>query len=146
MSGDHLSSGVNTDVIGKELRRLRRTSGVTGALLATLDGRAIVSDVHETAPGAAAAITASSLGLAGRLGDLTSPNAALLELQARTTHGYVCVYAVSGDKLLAVLTDLSVNLALLKLDVRDAIAALENLQESAPAVPDPWGRTGEQPM
>jgi predicted regulator of Ras-like GTPase activity (Roadblock/LC7/MglB family) len=134
------------DAIGKELRRLRRTTGVTGALLASLDGRAIVSDVYETTPGAAAAITASSLGLAGRLGDLTDPDAALLELQARTTHGYVCLYAVGGDKLLAVLTDLSVNLALLKLDVRDAISALENLSESAPVTPEAWGRTGQHPM
>lgn len=134
------------DAIGKELRMLRRITGVQGALLASLDGRAIVSDVYESTPGAAAAITASSLGLAGRLGDLTGPDAALLELQARTTHGYVCLYAVGSDMLLAVQTDLSVNLALLKLDVRDAIAALENLTESGPAGSDPWSATGKHPM
>jgi predicted regulator of Ras-like GTPase activity (Roadblock/LC7/MglB family) len=135
-----------TEAVGKELRRLRRTTGVTGALLASLDGRAIVSDVYETSPGAAAAITASSLGLAGRLGDLTDRDAALLELQARTTHGYVCVYAVGNDTLLAVLTDLSVNLALLKLDVRDAIVALESLQEGAPAGSAQWNDAGGPPM
>lgn len=121
------------EAMGKELRRLRRVTGVTGALVATLDGRSILSDVHESTPGAAAAITASSLGLAGRLSDLTDADASLMELQARTSHGYVCLYAVGAEWLLAILTDLSVNLALLKLDVRDAIEALEALPEFDPA-------------
>ena len=117
---------VPLELVQNHIRRLRRTTGVIGALVATLDGRTVASDLYETSPGAAAAITASSLGLGGRLGDLVGHGPGLLELQARTSGGYVCIYAIGDDWLLAVLTDLAVNRALMKLDVRDAVEALES--------------------
>jgi predicted regulator of Ras-like GTPase activity (Roadblock/LC7/MglB family) len=117
-------NGDLTGSVGRELRRLRAVTGVVGALVASRDGRAVSCDLSEESPGAAAAITASSLGLAARLGELTGSHASLQELQARTTRGYVCLYAIDEDWLLAVLTDLSVNLARLKLDVRDVVRAI----------------------
>jgi predicted regulator of Ras-like GTPase activity (Roadblock/LC7/MglB family) len=121
LTGD---GGDSIDSVERELGRLRRVTGVVGALVASTDGRAVSCDLAEQSPGAAAAITASSLGLAARLGELTGAEARLQELQARTTQGYVCLYAIGDDWLLAVLTDLSVNLARLKLDVREIVGEI----------------------
>lgn len=109
--------------VAAELRKLRRVAGVTGVLVATVDGRAISHDLVEHSPGAAAAVVASTLALAERLGELTGAPG-LQELQVRTTQGYAVLHAVDDHLVLAVLTNLSVNLARLKLDLRDAINAL----------------------
>lgn len=109
--------------VAAELSRLRRLPGVTGALVASVDGRAVCHDLVEHSPGAAAAVVASTLALAERLGELTgAPD--LQELQVRTTEGYALLHAVDNRLVLAVLTNLSVNLARLKLDLRDAIEVL----------------------
>ncbi|MEZ5412329.1 MAG: roadblock/LC7 domain-containing protein [Acidimicrobiales bacterium] len=112
------------EYVARQLRALRRLPGVTATLVATTDGRSYFHDFVEVSPGSAAAITASSLALAARLGDLTDPGAALLELQVRTSSGYVCLYAVDSDHLLGVVTAHTVNLARLKLETRDVISAL----------------------
>jgi predicted regulator of Ras-like GTPase activity (Roadblock/LC7/MglB family) len=109
--------------VAVELRKLRKVVGVTGALVATVDGRAISHDLAEHSPGAAAAVVASTLALAERLGELTGAPG-LQELQVRTTQGYAVLNAVDDHVVLAVLTNLSVNLARLKLELRDAIGAL----------------------
>jgi predicted regulator of Ras-like GTPase activity (Roadblock/LC7/MglB family) len=127
---------VPIELVDRELRRLRNVVGVRGALVSTVDGRTVSSDMVEKTPGAAAAITASSLGLARRLSDLTDPESRLEELQARTSHGYVCLYAIGESWLLAVLTDLSVNLARLKLDVRESIVALSAISPALPTIAD----------
>ena len=112
-------------IVASQLRIMRRLPGVTGALVATTDGRSYVTDLQETSPGSAAAITASSLGLATRVGELTGEGSELMELQVRSDAGYVCVYVINPGFLLGVVTSHTVNLARLKLDVRDAIAALD---------------------
>jgi predicted regulator of Ras-like GTPase activity (Roadblock/LC7/MglB family) len=109
--------------VAMELRKLRKLAGVTGALVASVDGRAVSHDLVEHSPGAAAAVVASCLALAERLGELTGAPG-LQELQVRTTEGYAVLHAIDGTMVLAVLTNLSVNLARLKLDLRDAIDAL----------------------
>jgi predicted regulator of Ras-like GTPase activity (Roadblock/LC7/MglB family) len=116
------------NVVAIELRRLRRNVGVTGALLATADGHPILCDLADHDAGAAAAVVASSVALAERLGELTGVSQ-LEELLVRTTLGYAVLHAVDGRRVLAVLTDLSVNLARLKLDLRDAIDVLAKQAE-----------------
>jgi predicted regulator of Ras-like GTPase activity (Roadblock/LC7/MglB family) len=117
------STAASINRVAIELRRLRRNAGVTGALLATADGHPIHNDLSDHDAGAAAAVVASSVALAERLGELTGVSE-LQELIVRTTLGYAVLHAVDEQRVLAVLTDLSVNLARLKLDVRDAIEVL----------------------
>ncbi len=126
-----LAPATNTDtgpdhlgLVAAQMRLLRALPGVTGTLVATTDGRDYLNDLAERSPGAAAAITASSLGLASRLGDLTGPNCELQELQVRSATGYVCLYVINADYLLTIVTSHTVNLARLKLEVRDVIAAV----------------------
>ncbi len=111
--------------ISGQLRALRRVPGFTGSLVATMDGKGLVNDLNETTPGAAAAITASSLGLASRLAELTGETSVLQELQVRSTNGYVCLYIINPQLLLTILTNPSANLARLKLEVRDVVKAID---------------------
>lgn len=126
-----LAPAANTDaapdqlgLVAAQMRVLRSLPGVIGTLVATTDGRDYLNDLSERSPGAAAAITASSLGLASRLGDLTGPDCELQELQVRSATGYVCLYVINADYLLTIVTSHAVNLARLKLEVRDVIAAV----------------------
>ena len=119
-----------------ELRQLRTVPGVLGALVATQDGYSLCCDLEQPDADIAAAITAASLGLAGRLSDLTGSGNGLHELQARSDTGYVCLYAIGNHWLLAVITDLTVNLALLKLDARDVIKKLTAVESQVEV--SPW--------
>lgn len=109
------------DFVTANLRVVRRLPGVTGVLLGTVDGRTLLSDISESTPGSAAAIAASSLALAARLGDLTDEDAVVEELQVRSEAGYVCLYVISPEILLAVVANHAVNLARLKLETRTVI-------------------------
>lgn len=123
MSNTLISSNNGLDRIDAKLRLLRRLPGVTGALVASMDGHPLASDLSGHSAGAAAAVVASSLALAERLGELTGA-AGLEELQVRTSLGYASVHAVNNQLVLAVITNHTVNLARLRLDIREVIAAL----------------------
>lgn len=110
--------------IDEQFRTIRALPGVTGLLLATFDGRLVASDLDHQAAGAAAAMTASAFALAGRLGDLTGDDPNVQELQVRTNHGYVCLHIVDGEALLGIIASDAANLALLRIEVRNAIRPL----------------------
>lgn len=96
--------------------------GVTGALLASLDGRPLASDLEE-GDERVAAIIASSLGLGVRLAELTG-DGPMSEIVVRSTTGYVVVYRVGSLGALVVMTQPSANLALLHLKARSVTEEL----------------------
>lgn len=104
--------------------------GVRGALLASTDGRPVAAALPDHDPGSTAAIIASSRGLGERLADLAGAGA-LQEIVVRSTVGYVVIYASGQRGVLTVLTDSSVNLAMLHLRARDLAAAVAPLVEPA---------------
>jgi predicted regulator of Ras-like GTPase activity (Roadblock/LC7/MglB family) len=121
-----MTTRIELDNVLAQVRPIRRLPGVTGTVVASMDGRSVLNDLDEASPGSAAAITASSLGLAARLGDLTDGDSRLLELQVRSNGGYVCLYVINPSYLLGVVTTHAVNLARLKLEVRDVLAVLDS--------------------
>ena len=112
----------------------RSLNGVDGALLASLDGRALAAQLPSHGHRQTAAIVASSLGLGSRLAELTG-DGELHEIVVRSGTGYVVIYAVADNGALIVLTKPSVNLALLHVKSRGAVQQLGAL---VPAIePEP---------
>ena len=106
-----------------ELRRLRRFPGVTGTVAASVDGLVLAAEIGSTDPGPFAALMASTFALAERLATLTS-STTIQELVVRTDGGYVVLNAVNEFTVMAVIGDLSLNLGRIKIELRDAIAAI----------------------
>lgn len=131
--GTTKSSVADSNIAVNKLAPVRQLPGVTGVIVATMDGRTYLSDLNEASPGAAAAVSASSIGLGVRLGELTEAGTDLLELQVRSTAGYVCLYVINPQYLLGVVTTDAVNLAMLKLQVRYVLVALNELLPTEPA-------------
>ncbi len=100
------------------------TRGVRGALLASVDGRPIASVLADHDDARTAAIVASSHALGERLADLAGAGA-LQEIVVRSSSGYVVVYATRAGAVLTVLTDSAVNLAMVHLRAREAVAAID---------------------
>ena len=95
----------------------RRTTDLAGVLVARSDGRSIASREHDQ-PDASAAIAASSLQLARRLGDLLG-DGSLEEMGVHTTDGYVIVYRLGDRAVLAVFAKPVANLARINLVCRE---------------------------
>ncbi len=103
---------------------------VTGALLASLDGRPIVSDLAQhQGENQVAAIVASSFGLGQRMVELLGPSR-VDEIVVRSESGLVIVYAAGNEGALVVLTRPSVNLGLLHLRARDVASLLKGATDS----------------
>lgn len=99
------------------------TRAVRGALLASVDGRPLAASLTEHHPGSTAAIVASSHALGERLAELSGAGV-MQEIVVRSTTGYVAIYAAPPHGVLTVLSDSSVNLAMLHLRARDLTAEL----------------------
>ena len=100
---------------------------ITGAVLATIDGRVVASDIPDRFDDRqAAAILASTFGLGQRLTDFVG-DAAMSEIVARSADGLVCVQAVGQRGALLVLAKPEVNLGLLQLNARRAADVLAPL-------------------
>jgi hypothetical protein len=109
---------------GAQLNRLVASmSGIRGALLASVDGRPVASVLRDRDAGSTAAIVASSRGLGERLAELTG-DGALQEIVVRSEGGYVVIYTAGDRGVLTVLTDRSVNLAMVHLRAREAAQEL----------------------
>lgn len=102
---------------------LEGTPGLTGALIASLDGHPVAAVLPDHEPGSTAAVVAASLGLGERLSDLTGEEP-LQEIVVRSGSGYVVIYSVGRRGVLTVLARRSVNLALLHLRARELSAEL----------------------
>jgi hypothetical protein len=110
------------------------TRGARGALLASVDGRPLAASLPDHDPRSTAAIIASSRGLGERLADLSGAGT-MQEIVVRSTSGYVVIYTAGARGVLTVLTDSSVNLAMLHLKARDVAARVA--EELEPAADQP---------
>ncbi len=102
---------------------------ITGSLLTSVDGRPIVADLDEARQKPVAAVVASSFALGSKLAQLGGATDAD-ELVVRSSNGYVVIYAVGQQCALVVLTMSNINLGLLHLKARNAIAVLTPLEKS----------------
>ncbi len=124
---------VTTDPVAVARRRIEQQlrslaadlDGVTGSLVASLDGRPLAADFPNEERRQAAAIVASSVGLGERLAELTG-RGQLHEIVVRSTSGYVVIYAVGPVGALIVLATPTSNLAMLHHKVRTVLASLED--------------------
>ncbi len=123
---------VTTDPVAVTRRRLEQrlrslaadVDGVTGSLIASLDGRPLAADFPDDDRRQAAAIVASSVGLGERLAELTG-RGELREIVVRSTTGYVVIYAMGSTGALIVLATPTSNLAMLHHKVRLELPALQ---------------------
>ena len=106
-----------------------KLAGVTGLLLAGIDGRPVAFALEEGAARSTAAVSASSIQLARRLADLLG-DGALEEMTVRTTDGYIILNSIGTSWVLTALTVRSANIAMINLAFRDLAPQLEELEQS----------------
>nr|BFD84419.1 hypothetical protein StreXyl84_38200 [Streptomyces sp. Xyl84] len=128
----------------EELRRLRaRVPQLTGALAASVDGLVLAHDTPGVEPEGVAALTATALGVAVRLADVTG-RGGLRELLVRGAHGYVATYAAGHGAVLTLLAEDRVNVGRLHLEGRRAGARIGELVDAGAAAAVP-GRAPARP-
>ncbi|WP_316743265.1 roadblock/LC7 domain-containing protein [Streptomyces sp. MK7] len=116
-----------------ELRRLRaRVPQLTGALAASTDGLVLAHDTPGVEPEGVAALTATALGVAVRMADVTG-RGELRELLMRGVHGYVATYAAGRTAVLTLLAQDRVNVGRLHLEGRRAGARIGELVDAEAA-------------
>ncbi|MEU6005822.1 roadblock/LC7 domain-containing protein [Streptomyces sp. NPDC047453] len=116
-----------------ELRRLRaRVPQLTGALAASVDGLVLAHDTPGVEPESVAALTATALGVAVRMSDVTGQGD-LRELLVRGVHGYVATYAAGRSAVLTLLAQDRVNVGRLHLEGRRAGARIGELVDAEAA-------------
>ncbi|WP_037852886.1 roadblock/LC7 domain-containing protein [Streptomyces sp. NRRL S-340] len=128
----------------EELRRLRaRVPQLTGALAASVDGLVLAHDTPDAEPEGLAALTATALGVAVRMADVTG-RGGLRELLVRGVHGYVATYAAGRGAVLTLLAEDRVNVGRLHLEGRRAGTRIGELVDAGAAAAVP-GRTPARP-
>ncbi|MEW2296621.1 roadblock/LC7 domain-containing protein [Streptomyces sp. NPDC006743] len=129
----------------EELRRLRaRVPQLTGALAASVDGLVLAHDTPGVEPEGVAALTATALGVAVRMADVTG-RGGLRELLVRGVHGYVATYAAGRGAVLTLLAEDRVNVGRLHLEGRRAGARIGELVDAGAAAAVP-GRAPARPV
>ncbi|MEU7056949.1 roadblock/LC7 domain-containing protein [Streptomyces sp. NPDC046197] len=120
-----------------ELRRLRaRVPQLTGALAASVDGLVLAHDTPGVEPEGVAALTATALGVAVRMADVTGQGE-LRELLVRGVYGYVATYAAGRTAVLTLLAQDRVNVGRLHLEGRRAGARIGELVDAEAAARGP---------
>ncbi|MFF8944175.1 roadblock/LC7 domain-containing protein [Streptomyces sp. NPDC014864] len=121
----------------EELRRLRaRVPQLTGALAASVDGLVLAHDTPGVEPESVAALTATALGVAVRMADVTGQGD-LRELLVRGVYGYVATYAAGRTAVLTLLAQDRVNVGRLHLEGRRAGARIGELMDAEAAARSP---------
>ncbi|MFF3667829.1 roadblock/LC7 domain-containing protein [Microtetraspora malaysiensis] len=109
-----------------ELRELRtQMAGVHGSMVAASDGFLISCDIPEAEPTRIAALIAATLGLARQATQATG-RGRFREAVARGSDGYLAVFAVGEDAVLAVIGTNDLNIGMLHYQTRDLITRLMN--------------------
>jgi len=117
---------VETEV-ADELTALRAAvDGVDGAIVATSDGLLVAHVLPEAEQSQTAALISAVVGLARHAVELTG-RGELREASIRGTSGHVLFFAVGDTAVLAVLTGVEVNLALVQLRARPVVRRLTAL-------------------
>ncbi|MDF3301593.1 roadblock/LC7 domain-containing protein [Streptomyces tropicalis] len=121
----------------EELRRLRaRVPQLTGALAASVDGLVLAHDTPGVEPESLAALTATALGVAVRMADVTA-RGELRELLLRGVHGYVATYAAGHTAVLTLLAQDRINVGRLHLEGRRAGGRIGELVDAEAAARAP---------
>jgi uncharacterized protein len=108
-----------------ELRWLRNeVPGIDGSMVATSDGLLVTHDLLDLEPTQAAALIATTLSIARRATGLTS-RGQLCEAVVRGSTGYLAVFAIGTDAVLAVLGAQNLNVGMLHYQTREAVRRLE---------------------
>ena len=105
---------------------VRSVAGVTGAALATADGRSVAHSDHLLHDPGRSAMIAATMGLAGQLIGVVGGRE-LEEVIVRAESGIVIVYAVGADGVLTVLSRASTNLHHVNTEVRSRIEVLRTV-------------------
>lgn len=129
----------NDEELAAEIRRLRdRVVGITDIAVATADGILITADADDMVnPDTLAALSAATLGLARRAGDVLG-RGGLQQTVAQFNHGYVIVQAVGELALLAVLGDAGLDVTHLHRESQAVIDRIDHLL-TAPREPAAHG-------
>lgn len=119
---------MNTESIERKLASTRtKLDGVKALILTGTDGRPVAHSLDDRdTVNSTAAVAASSLQLAERLGDLLG-DGPLEELTVRSADGYVIVTAIGDRWVLAALTARAANIARINLTFRDLNPELHEL-------------------
>jgi len=108
-----------------QLRWLRNeVPGIDGSMVATSDGLLVTHDLLDLEPTQAAALIATTLSIARRATGLTS-RGQLCEAVVRGSTGYLAVFAIGTDAVLAVLGAQNLNVGMLHYQTREAVRRLE---------------------
>ena len=111
----------------QELRTLSSAvNGIEGCMVTTSDGLLVSHILPELEQSQVAALVATMTALARQAVMLTG-RGDLLEAAIRGTSGYLAVYAVGENAVLAVLGRTNLNIALLQLRTRPVVTRLEAL-------------------
>jgi predicted regulator of Ras-like GTPase activity (Roadblock/LC7/MglB family) len=123
---------VNTDAaLLAELHRLRRAvPEMTGAVLAAVDGLLVASDLPTGDPHHVAALSAASLGIAGRFAGLAG-HGPVRESVVRGADGYVATYPAGAEAILTAIAGAGADLARLHAEARSAAQRLGALWDAA---------------
>jgi uncharacterized protein len=129
--------------VWNELHRLRqRLPSVSGAVVASVDGMLLASDLPGVDPDPVAALTATSLGLGRQFAHCVGQGP-VQESILRTTNGVIATYPAGTRALLAVLADHDTDLTLLHLEARAVAVRVGRLCDGlggwapAPTTPSP---------
>jgi predicted regulator of Ras-like GTPase activity (Roadblock/LC7/MglB family) len=110
--------------VAEELTALRAAvGGVDGAIVATSDGLLVAHMLPDVEQSQTAALISAVVGLARHAVELTG-RGELREASIRGTSGHVVIFAVGDTAVLAVMTGLEANLALLQLRARPVVRRL----------------------
>lgn len=103
-------------------------SGVEGCVVATSDGLLVAHVLPEREQSQVAALISTLMAVA-KQAVLLSGRGALLEAAIRGTSGYLAVYAVGDNAVLAVVGRPDLNIALLQLRTRPVVMRLNELSD-----------------
>lgn len=105
-----------------------RVAGVTGCVLAGVDGLVILDDRSEGQdPYNVAALAAAAAGVGRQVGIAMRHGHHLMDCTVHNSHGYLTIYGVDGSSLLAVIGDENLNVALLHLEARVVLPKIADL-------------------
>lgn len=108
-----------------QLQRLRnQVSGINGSMVATSDGLLVTYDMLDLEPSHAAAVIATMLSVVREAARLMG-RGQLREAVVHGSTGYVAVFAVGAEAVLAVLGDRDLNVGMLHYQTREAVRHLE---------------------
>lgn len=110
------------DALAAELRTLRDSvAGVTGTVLAAVDGIPIIADADDYIdPAKISALAAADLGIARQAAEMTGKGT-LSQTVVFGSEGYLAVYAVGRLALMVVLGDKGLNVGRLLFETRPVI-------------------------